>query len=71
MVTKQRSVKEGRIKVGFELTVEMQEGIIKVAKEEGYNDQAEFMRAAVREKIDGWKREHDAYGKPVRVKKEE
>ena len=58
MSNKQKSVKEGRIKVGFELTVELQEDIIKAAKEEGYNDQAEFMRAAVREKIERWKREH-------------
>ena len=58
MANRQRSVKEGRIKVGFELTVELQEDIVRAAKEQGYNDQAEFMRAAVREKIERWKREH-------------
>lgn len=55
---KQKSVKEGRVKVGFELTSDLQKQIVQAAKEEGFNDQAEFIRAAVREKIERWKKEH-------------
>ena len=69
---KHKSVKEGRVKVGFELTSDLQKQIVQAAKEEGFNDQAEFIRAAVREKIERWKKEHSSgYGSPERVKKEE
>lgn len=65
-------MKEGRVKVGFELTSDLQKQIVQAAKEEGFNDQAEFIRAAVREKIERWKKEHSSgYGSPERVKKEE
>ena len=51
-------MKEGRVKVGFELTSDLQKQIVQAAKEEGFNDQAEFIRAAVREKIERWRKEH-------------
>ncbi len=51
-------MKEGRVKVGLEVTEELQHQILKISKEDGFNDQAEFIRTAVREKIERWKREH-------------
>ena len=49
--------KPKRVKVGFEITEFMSSDIDILYKELGYNDRAEFMRDAIREKIDRIKKE--------------
>jgi metal-responsive CopG/Arc/MetJ family transcriptional regulator len=61
--------KPKRVKVGFEITEFMSSDIDILYKELGYNDRAEFMRDAIREKIDRIKKE-SGYDSVKRMTKE-
>lgn len=61
--------KPKRVKVSFEITEFMSNDIEKLYRELGYNDRAEFMRDAIREKIDRLKKE-SSQGSVQRYSKE-
>ena len=47
-----------KISVGFEIPSTLDEQINIIVKKAGYTDRAEFIRAAIREQIERWKKDH-------------
>ena len=50
------------VKIGLEITVDLDAEINDAFKKYGYQDRAEFVRDAIREKIDRWKKENPEKG---------
>ena len=49
--------KPRKVQVGFQMTEPMNSEVNKIVKLSGYQDRAEFVRDAINEKIDRWKKE--------------
>lgn len=54
-VQKPRKVK---VSIGFEIPGSLDEQVNAIVEKAGYTDRAEFIRAAIREKIEKWNKEH-------------
>ena len=54
--------KPRKVQVGFQMTEPMNSEVNKIVKLSGYQDRAEFVRDAIREKIDRWKKENPEKG---------
>ena len=54
--------KPRKVQVGFQMTEPMNSEVNKIVKLSGYQDRAEFIRDAIREKIDRWKKENPEKG---------
>ena len=50
--------KPSKVKVGFEIPTKLDDQINAIVEKAGYTDRAEFIRAAIREKIEKWNKEH-------------
>ena len=51
-----------KVKVSFEIPAVLDKQINDIVEKMGYTDRAEFIRAAIREKIESWKKEHPSHG---------
>ena len=72
MVNPERSKKKGGVQVCVLFTPAIYDDIIQIMKiENRWFKETDFVRDAVNEKLDRWKKEHSAYGQPDRVKKGE
>ena len=54
--------KPRKVQVGFQMTESMNSEVNRIVKLSGYQDRAEFIRDAIREKIDRWKKENPEKG---------
>ena len=57
-MTSDEKTRKTKVSIGFEIPLTLDTQINRIVEEMGYTDRAEFIRAAIREKIDRWKREH-------------
>lgn len=51
-----------KVKIGLEIPAVLDSQINGIVSQMGYTDRAEFIRAAIREKIERWKKENPNYG---------
>ena len=51
-----------KVKIGLEIPAVLDKQINDIVEKMGYTDRAEFIRAAIREKIESWKKEHPSHG---------
>ena len=54
--------KPKKVKVSFEIPYTLDTQINNIVERMGYTDRAEFIRAAIREKIEKWKKDNSAHG---------
>ena len=57
-MTSEQKNKRTKVSIGLEIPALLDEQINKIIEEMGYTDRAEFIRAAIREKIERWKKEN-------------